>query len=191
MDWTQVSHTAGRFFTSWATREAQEYWSGYPIPSPGDLPGPGIELGSPALQVGFFFFFLPTELLGKPSYRIRKFKTLRLMAEMLLGFQSWSAVTGREAESLLLWTQHPLLLLASPCPHPPPLSLSQPSRVNPSITSHRKAFSPGVRGLFLFISLYKHLHLIIITLGVCFPHLKGRRILCPTLLSSQSSVRHQ
>ena len=27
-DWTQVSHTAGRFFTSWATREAQEYWSG-------------------------------------------------------------------------------------------------------------------------------------------------------------------
>ena len=26
--WTQVSHIAGRFFTSWATREAQEYWSG-------------------------------------------------------------------------------------------------------------------------------------------------------------------
>ena len=26
-DWTQVSHIAGRFFTSWATREAQEYWS--------------------------------------------------------------------------------------------------------------------------------------------------------------------
>ena len=27
-DWTQVSCTAGRFFTSWATKEAQEYWSG-------------------------------------------------------------------------------------------------------------------------------------------------------------------
>ena len=27
-DWTQVSHIAGRFFTSWATRETQEYWSG-------------------------------------------------------------------------------------------------------------------------------------------------------------------
>ena len=27
-DWTQVCCTAGRFFTSWATREAQEYWSG-------------------------------------------------------------------------------------------------------------------------------------------------------------------
>ena len=27
-DRTQVSHIAGRFFTSWATREVQEYWSG-------------------------------------------------------------------------------------------------------------------------------------------------------------------
>ena len=27
-DGTQVSHIAGRFFTSWATREAQEHWSG-------------------------------------------------------------------------------------------------------------------------------------------------------------------
>ena len=26
-DRTQVSHIAGRFFTIWATREAQEYWS--------------------------------------------------------------------------------------------------------------------------------------------------------------------
>jgi len=28
----------------------QECWSGLPFPSPGDLPNPGIELGSPALQ---------------------------------------------------------------------------------------------------------------------------------------------
>ena len=27
-DWTQVSRIAGGFFSSWATREAQEYWSG-------------------------------------------------------------------------------------------------------------------------------------------------------------------
>ena len=27
-DQTQVSHIAGGFFTSWATREAQKYWSG-------------------------------------------------------------------------------------------------------------------------------------------------------------------
>ena len=28
----------------------QEYWIGVAIPSPGDLPDPGIEPGSPALQ---------------------------------------------------------------------------------------------------------------------------------------------
>ena len=27
----------------------QEYWSGLPFPSPGDLPDPGMEPGSPAL----------------------------------------------------------------------------------------------------------------------------------------------
>ena len=29
---------------------SQEYWSGLPFPSPGDLPDPGIEPGAPALQ---------------------------------------------------------------------------------------------------------------------------------------------
>ena len=28
----------------------QEYWSGLPFPSPGDLPDPGIKPGSPTLQ---------------------------------------------------------------------------------------------------------------------------------------------
>ena len=28
----------------------QEYWSGLPFPSPGDLPDPGVKPGSPALQ---------------------------------------------------------------------------------------------------------------------------------------------
>ena len=28
----------------------QEYWSGLPFPSPGDLPSPGMELASPAWQ---------------------------------------------------------------------------------------------------------------------------------------------
>ena len=34
------------------------YWSGLPFPSPGDLPNPGIDPGSPALQADS----LPTEL---------------------------------------------------------------------------------------------------------------------------------
>ena len=40
----------------------QEYWSGLPFPSAGDLPNPEIELGSPALQADS----LLTELRGKP-----------------------------------------------------------------------------------------------------------------------------
>ena len=32
----------------------QEYWSGVPRPSPGDLPDPGIEPTSPTLAGGFF-----------------------------------------------------------------------------------------------------------------------------------------
>ena len=62
-DRIQVSSMAGGFFTSWTTREAQEYWSGWPTPSPEDLPNPGIELGSPALQADS----LPTELSGNAS----------------------------------------------------------------------------------------------------------------------------
>ena len=41
----------------------QEYWSGLPFPSPGDLPNPGIEPGSPVLQADA----LPSEPPGKPK----------------------------------------------------------------------------------------------------------------------------
>ena len=40
----------------------QEYWSGLPFPSPGDLPDLGIELGSPSLQADS----LPLHHLGSP-----------------------------------------------------------------------------------------------------------------------------
>ena len=41
----------------------QEYWSGLPFPFPGDLPNPGIEPRSPALQTDA----LLSEPLGKPK----------------------------------------------------------------------------------------------------------------------------
>ena len=44
-----------------------EYWSGLSLPSPGDLPDPGIEAGSPALQVAS----LPSEPPGKQASRWR------------------------------------------------------------------------------------------------------------------------
>ena len=54
----------GAFFTIWATREAQEHESGWPIPPPKDLPDPGIKLGSPALQADSLPAELPGKLLG-------------------------------------------------------------------------------------------------------------------------------
>ena len=44
----------------------QECWSGLPFPSPGDLPDPGIEPGSPALQVDS----LSAEVPRKPHFNI-------------------------------------------------------------------------------------------------------------------------
>ena len=41
----------------------QEYWSGLPFPSPGELPNPGIKPESPALQADS----LPSEPRGKPK----------------------------------------------------------------------------------------------------------------------------
>ena len=45
----------------------QEYWSGLPFSSPGNLPDPGIEPGSPAFQADT----LPSELPGNPIQLVR------------------------------------------------------------------------------------------------------------------------
>ena len=55
--WT-VAHPASLFMGF----PKQGYWSGLPFPPPGDLPNPGIEPRSPALQAEC----LPTEPPGKP-----------------------------------------------------------------------------------------------------------------------------
>ena len=57
VDWT-VAHQAPMSMGF----SKQEYWSGLPFPSPGDLPDPEIELASPALADGFFTAVPP----GKP-----------------------------------------------------------------------------------------------------------------------------
>ena len=49
----------------------QEYWGGLPFPSPGDLPDPGIEPTSPALQA----VSLPTEPSGKPTTQRKPLKS--------------------------------------------------------------------------------------------------------------------
>ena len=48
------------------------HWSGLPFPSPGDLPNPGIEPRSQALQEDFFFFFFFYHLshCGSPYFKM-------------------------------------------------------------------------------------------------------------------------
>ena len=50
----------------------QEYWSGLPHPSPGDLLDPGMEPGSPVLQADFLLF----ELQGRPWVSLSKLFTI-------------------------------------------------------------------------------------------------------------------
>ena len=57
----------------------QEYWSGLPFPSPGDLPNPGIEPVSPALQTDT----LPSEPPGKPIFSTVISNTLTLPASQV------------------------------------------------------------------------------------------------------------
>ena len=76
---THVSRIAGEFFTIQATREAQEYWSGQPIPSPGDLPNPEIKPGSPALQADS----LPAELPGKPQKGAVQFSSVQFSCSVM------------------------------------------------------------------------------------------------------------
>ena len=57
----------------------QEYWSGLPLPSPGDLPNPGIEPGSPALHA----YSLPSEPPGTPKSYLRSLDKLLKMGSVL------------------------------------------------------------------------------------------------------------
>ena len=50
----------------------QEYWSGLPFPSPGDLPNPGIEPGSPALRADALPSEPPVFMYGYESWTTKK-----------------------------------------------------------------------------------------------------------------------
>ena len=62
----------------------QEYWSGLPFPSSGDLPDPGIEPRSSALQADA----LPSKPPGKPEL---------IHSECLLGLSLWWRAGGGES----------------------------------------------------------------------------------------------
>ena len=69
----------------------QEYWSGLPFPSPGDLPDPGIEPGFPSLEADA----LTSEPPGKP-YRINRLgsnETIINLNSLQLNFIGQSLLT--------------------------------------------------------------------------------------------------
>ena len=81
----------------------QEYWSGLPFPSPGDLPNPEIEPGSPVLQADA----LPSEPPGKSSPRKRNTKKqnvcLRRSYKSLRKEEKWKA--KKKGKDIPIWMQ--------------------------------------------------------------------------------------
>ena len=71
----------------------QEYWSGLPFPSAGDLPNPGIQPGSPAFQAES----LLSEPQGKLSCSYQKVKNLQLVDWIirLKSLEEWFSVLCR------------------------------------------------------------------------------------------------
>ena len=64
----------------------QEYWSGLPLPSPGDLPNLGIEPTSPALKADS----LPSELPGKLVSSVQSLSHVQLCNPMDYSMQGFS-----------------------------------------------------------------------------------------------------
>ena len=62
----------------------QEYWSGLPFPSPGDLPDPGIEPGSPELRADTLSSEPPGNPYGYEGWIIKKTECQRIDA-----FELW------------------------------------------------------------------------------------------------------
>ena len=59
----------------------QEYWSGVPLPSPGDLPNPGIKPGSPTFQADA----LTSKPPGKLENKRFKLVSIRMVGDEING----------------------------------------------------------------------------------------------------------
>ena len=73
----------------------QEYWSGLPFPSPGDLPDPGIEPRSPALEADALTCF------SKSSLNIWKFTVHVLLKPGLENFEHYFASVWDECHCVV------------------------------------------------------------------------------------------
>ena len=85
----------------------QEYWSGLPFPSPEDLPNPGIEPRSPALQADA----LSSEPPGKPFYFSRlQFSSVQSLSHVWLFATPW--IAAHQASLSITISQSSLKLMS-------------------------------------------------------------------------------
>ena len=79
-----------------------EYWGGWPFPSPGDLPDPGIEPRYPALQVDS----LPAEPQEKPTVnRATSFMRLFLTVALTLNWRHHHSVEAILWRAIFKWVK--------------------------------------------------------------------------------------
>ena len=92
----------------------QEYWSGLPLPSPGDLPNPGIQLVSPALAGRFFYHWCH---LGSP---LGGFEALVVVVQSLSRVQlfvtPWTAACQASLTFTISWCLLRLMSIESVMP---------------------------------------------------------------------------
>ena len=90
-----------------------EYWSGYPFPSPGTLPNPGIEPRSPTLQVDSLgkFYECPQDLkMGVGKITFKWFWLLTPELSFTFSFMVWqgSQIPGRLIKYIFPWGKNKL-----------------------------------------------------------------------------------
>jgi len=118
-----------RLFCPWDFSR-QGYWSGLPFPSPGDLPNPGIEPRSPALQADS----LPTELQGKHISSVQSLSRVWLFATPWIAARQASLSITNSRSSLRLTSIESVM----PSSH---LSLCRPLLLLPPIPPSIRVFS--------------------------------------------------
>ena len=82
----------------------REHWSGFLVPSPGDLPNPGIEPASPALAGRFFAIEPPGMLLGfEPAAAAKSLQSCPTLCDPIDGSPPGSPVPGILQARTLEW----------------------------------------------------------------------------------------
>ena len=124
----------------------QEYWSGLPFPSLGDLLNPGIKPGSPALQADA----LPSEPSEKPN---DLFSSVQLLSRVQLFATPWTAERQASLSITNSWSPPtPMSIeLVMPSNH---LVLCHPLLLLPSVSPSIRVFSneSALRGQSIGVS---------------------------------------